>query len=422
MKKAYYYLLTLFLCTSGVFAQETSKEPQIVIEDRVNQDQQLQKPYVIMISIDGFRHDYIDKHQAKFLDKLANQGVQAKSLIPSYPSVTFPNHYTLVTGLYPGNHGLTGNNIYDKKMNERYSLGNAAQVRNPQWYGGTPLWVLAEKAGMLSACYYWPGSEAPIQGILPTYYYQYSEKTDMQDRIQAVEDWLNLPELERPHFITFYLPHVDHAGHGFGPDATQTYQAVQFVDKSIENLVSTVNKTGLDVNYVIVSDHGMLEIDQDDLLSFPLEADPQELTLVTNGTLMNIFVKDPDRVDYWLSQINNAANPLHMKAYRSEDLPAHFNYGGENDKFDRVGDIVITAKAPYYFTNRSFPASHGYDPLEVEQMNGIFIGFGPAFNSQQKVESFSNVEVYSIVANILGLPIDGSIDGSDAIAKKVLKN
>ncbi|MHC5309761.1 alkaline phosphatase family protein [Myroides sp. LJL116] len=422
MTKAFYLMCTLLFFTSVVKAQNHEKEHQIVIENRFNASEQVDKPYVIMISIDGFRYDYIKKHDAKFLAQLAQKGVEAESLIPSFPSVTFPNHYTLVTGLYPANHGLTGNNIYDQSIDERYSLRNGKQVRNPQWYGGTPLWVLAEKAGLLSACYYWPGSEAAIQNTLPTYYYAYSEKSDIEDRIQAVEQWLSLPEQTRPHFITFYLPQVDHAGHGFGPDAKQTYEAVQYVDKALEQLVTRVNKTGLPINFVIVSDHGMLDIDQETLLSFPIKADEEQLTLVSNGTLMSVFVKNKQDIDLWYNKIQEGLNKDHMTVYKNEDLPKHLNFGAGTDKFDRVGDIVLLAKAPYYFTNRAFPASHGYDPKQIKEMDGIFIGQGPNFKENHKVESFKNVDVYPIVARILNLPITQEIDGEDKIADKVLLN
>ena len=274
---------------------------------------------------------------------------------------------------------------------------------------------------MLSACYYWPGSEADIKNTLPSYYYQYSEQTKIEDRIDAVVDWLNLPKEKRPHFITFYFPDVDHAGHKYGPDAKETYDAVQYVDQAIKELVARVSQTDLDVNYVIVSDHGMLEMDQDKVLSFPIKADPQELTLVTNGVLMNVFVKDHSRIDHWYEQIKNGSDSKYMSVYKNADIPKEHNYGGVNDKFNRVGDIVILANAPYYFTNKPFAASHGWDPLKVKEMHAIFMGIGPAFPTNKKVKSFENVDVYPIVSQILGLDITEPIDGNTKTAKKVLK-
>lgn len=421
MNKLILSLVSLFSLSfiSPSIAQE--KEKQLVIENRKNDSKQEEKPYVILISIDGFRYDYIEKYNAEFLKELGEQGVRAESMLPSYPSVTFPNHYSIVTGMYPAHHGLVGNRIYDPKMDARYSLGNAKAVKNKEWYGGTPLWVLAEQQGMLSACYYWPGSEADIKETLPSYYYAYSEKSSMDDRIGEVVNWLSLPSEERPHFITFYLPEVDHAGHKYGPDAKETEEAVKFADESIKKLVEEVSKTNLPVNFVVVSDHGMLALNQKKLLSFPLKLKGDELKLVSNGTYMSVFVNDKSKIDEWYNKIKKAAKTKYMKVYKNANLPEEYNFGGEHDRFGRVGDIVITAEPPYYFTNRKLAGSHGFDPKTVKEMHAIFLASGPQFKSGVKVESFENVNVYPIITNILGLQIQDEIDGTSKVADEVLK-
>ncbi|MEK6450294.1 MULTISPECIES: alkaline phosphatase family protein [unclassified Myroides] len=414
--------LVLFSFVGGVFstanAQETEK--QIVTENRVNDPKQFEKPYVILISIDGFRYDYIEKFDSKFLKKLGEEGVRAESMQPSYPSVTFPNHYTIATGLYPAHHGLVGNNIFDPKIEERYSLRNYKAVHNPAWYGGTPLWVLAEQQGMMSACYYWPGSEAPIKDTYPSYYYGYSEKFEMDTRIAEVVKWLSLPEEKRPHFITFYLPEVDHAGHTYGPDAKETEEAVQYADRSIEKLVAEVSKTGLPVNFVVVSDHGMLALDQETLLQFPMKVEKDELTLVSNGTYMSVFVNNKKDINKWYKKIQKAADSKLMKVFKKADLPKEFNFGGDNDRFGRVGDIVITAEPPYYFTNRKLAGSHGFDPNTVKEMHAIFIASGPQIKKGEKIATFENVDVYPLIAKILGLDITEEIDGTTKVADQVL--
>lgn len=421
MKKLIFPLITLGLCLlspNAITAQEVQK--QIVVENRVNDAKQVDKPYVILISIDGFRYDYIEKYGTKFLEKLGKDGVRAESMQPSYPSVTFPNHYTIATGLYPSHHGLVGNNMYDPKIEERYSLRNYKAVHDPAWYGGTPLWVLAEQQGMLSACYYWPGSEAPIKGTYPSYYYAYSEKFDMDGRIKEVVNWLELPEEKRPHFITFYLPDVDHAGHSFGPDAKETEEAVHYADQSIEKLVAAVDKLNLPVNYVIVSDHGMLALDQDTLLSFPLKLKGDEMKLASNGTYISAFINDKKEIDKYYKKIKKASNPKYMKVYKTEDLPKEFNFSKEHDRFGRIGDIVVTAEAPYYFTNRKLAGSHGFDPNTVKEMHAIFLAKGPQIQSGKTIETFENIDVYPVIAKILGLDITEPIDGTDKVAKQVL--
>ncbi|MEC4113676.1 alkaline phosphatase family protein [Myroides pelagicus] len=418
------FLLTalglLSLATSTItVAQE--KEKQLVLENRLNNPKQVDKPYVILISIDGFRYDYIEKHQAEFLKSFGEEGVRAESMRPSYPSVTFPNHYTLVTGLYPSHHGLVGNNMYDRKMDARYSLRNKKAVTNKEWYGGTPLWVLAEQQEMLSACYYWPGSEADIKGVLPTYYYEYTEKTPMNDRIGEVVKWLSLPEEERPHFITFYLPEVDHAGHRYGPDAEETREAVQYADRSIQQLVNEVDKLNLPVNYVVVSDHGMINLNQKKLLEFPVKLDGEALKIASNGVYVSVFVNDKTQIDHWYKKIDKAAKKKYMKVYKHDDIPASLNFGGEHDRFDRIGDIVVIAESPYYFTNKKLPGSHGFDPKTVKEMHAIFLAKGPQFKERLTVPTFENVDVYPIVTEILGLEITEELDGTTEVAKQVLK-
>src|SRR5690606_25434714 len=179
----------------------------------------------------------------------------------------------IVTGLYPASHGLINNYFYDPQRKEHYSMRDRSKVEDGTWYGGTPLWVLAEQQQMVAASFFWVGSEAPVQGILPTYHYQYSEVLPIKRRIQTVVDWLNLPAEKRPHLITFYLPEVDHAGHRYGPDAPQTREAVLELDKHLQMLTEAVAKTGLPVNYVFVSDHGMLEVDTKNTLPMPAAID-----------------------------------------------------------------------------------------------------------------------------------------------------
>lgn len=247
------YFTYVFIALFGLMnSYAQNKEQQIIVEQRKNAVEHQEKPYVILISADGFRYDYIEKYNADFLKQISEQGVRSDALIPSFPSVTFPNHYSIVTGLYPAHHGLVGNNMLDVETGDRYSLRNQKAIVDPKWYGGTPIWVLAEQNQMLTACYYWPGSEAPIKGILPTYFYKYSESTPIDDRIKEVEEWLRLPEELRPHLITFYMPEVDHAGHSYGPDAKETKEAVKFVDDSLRKLNEIVNKLELPVYLYLI--------------------------------------------------------------------------------------------------------------------------------------------------------------------------
>ena len=199
-------------------------------------------PTVILISIDGFRYDYLEKYKPKTLRRLAKKGVRAKWMIPSFPTKTFPNHYTIATGLLPENHGITTNNMYDPEFDAVFSLGKREEVQNPRWWGGEPIWVTAEKQGQKAGAFFFPGTEAPIGGKHPTFWKTYDGKIPNEQRVDTVLSWLDLPKKERPTIYTLYFSDVDDAGHRFSPDAKETKEAVRNVDKMIKRLVKGLKK------------------------------------------------------------------------------------------------------------------------------------------------------------------------------------
>src|SRR5579862_206583 len=227
----------------------------ITVDHGPNAASQRSKHYVVLVSLDGFRYDYAKKYGATHLLAIAAHGASVPDgMIPSYPSLTFPNHYTLVTGLYPEHHGIVGNQFYDPARNERYTFTDPKTATDGSWYGGTPLWSLAEKQGMRTACFFWPGSEAKIAGERPSYYLHFDNKFPDEQRIDQVIAWLRLPPAQRPHFITLYYSDVDHAGHEFGPDAPQTAAAVHHLDALMGTLEKDLNALHLPIDLIVVSD------------------------------------------------------------------------------------------------------------------------------------------------------------------------
>lgn len=421
MRQTFFYVCVTILCS--IF-QIRAQEEQIVVEKRGNAPENYEKPYVILISADGFRYDYMEKYQTSFLNKMAERGIKAEKMFPSFPSVTFPNHYSIATGLYPAHHGLVGNNMLNTETGARYSLRDQKAVTDPSWYGGTPIWVLAEQQKMLTACYYWPGSEAPIQNTLPTYYYRYSEKIPIEERIKQVVHWLELPEEKRPHLITFYLPEVDHAGHGFGPDAEETKKAVRFVDRSMEQLYTAVQQTGKPVYFVFVSDHGMQKVDQNHPLQFPIKVNDKELDLVSNGTYVSVFVKDKKKIKKYYSKIRKNKSKGY-EAYLNEEIPEHLHFSKENDRFGRIGDIVLMAEAPYVFTNhKPLPGAHGYDSSRTDSMGATFLMWGSHVKVPEglRLKPFENIHVYPLLARLLHLSYKSdSIDGDERLVKEIFE-
>ncbi|WP_299756994.1 ectonucleotide pyrophosphatase/phosphodiesterase [uncultured Pontibacter sp.] len=421
MKRFKTLLLALFMAAPAMAQSITAQQ---VVEGRSNSPEQMEKPYVIMVSADGFRYDYAEKYRAKHLKAFAAEGVQAESMVPSFPSKTFPNHYTLVTGMYPVSHGLVGNSFYDPKRNDTFYINDRKKVTDASWYGGVPLWVLAEQQQLLSASFYWVGSEAPILDTYPTYWYRYNEDVKFKKRVQAVVDWLQLPEEKRPHLITFYMPEVDHAGHTFGPESPETSSEVRRLDKRMKQLTDAVAKTGLPVNYIFVSDHGMTQIDQQSTILLPPFINENDFKIVSGGTMTELHATNAAAILPLYQKLKS--NPSqYYDAYLKDEMPAHLNYSGKQDRYNRVGDIVLVAKAPKLFASSSgrmpAPGNHGFDPIAVKDMHATFIAWGPNFKEGLKVGTFSNVQVYAIVAKLLGLPYSHQIDGDDTVAEQVLK-
>jgi len=416
--RSYIALLTLFI---PLLLTAQADITQHVIPGRGNSAQQQQKPYVILISADGFRYDLADKYNATHLKQLRGSGVAAKALIPSYPSLTFPNHYTLVTGLYPSHHGLVDNSFYDKKRDESYRLGNRKVVEDSSWYGGTPLWVLAEQQQMISASYYWVGSEAAIKGVRPTYYYRFNDSIDIDARIQDVKNWLTLPEDKRPHLITFYMSDVDHAEHMYGPDSKETAEAVHFIDESIAKMVRMTDSLKLPVNYIFLADHGMLTADTANLMPKPAALDTTKFKVPDGDVLVHLYAYNEKDIQPTYTALKKEA--VDYDVYLASEVPARWHYGAADDRYQRIGDIILVPHAPKSFSfrkRRPIPGKHGFDNA-IPDMQATFYAWGPAFKNQLQIDAFENVNVYPLVAHILGLHITEKIDGDLKVLKPILK-
>lgn len=424
MKKVLAFLMLTLSLT--IFAQTgTVDTAQIVIPNRFNNAEAMQKPYVIMISADGFRYDYAKKYNAQNLLKYSVEGIRAKAMTPSYPSITFPNHWTLITGLYPSHHGLIDNFFYDYQRKEAYAMSNRQNAEDGSWYGGTPLWSLAEKQGTISASLQWVGSASNAGGMRPTYYYPYHEKFTPSEKVGKVINWLKLPEDKRPHFISLYFPEVDGAGHHFGPEAKETEIAVHLIDEAIGNLVQKVNHLDLkNVNFIFVSDHGMIKVDGGNPLEIPaMLFDKKRFDYYNSQTLLRVYVKNSDEVKkvYKELKINKTDD---YEVYLDKKLPKYLHFATKDDRYNRIGQILLIPKAPKIFLERDKRTSvgkHGYNPKIVPEMNATFFAWGSEFKNNLDIDQFENINVYPLVAEILSLKIIEPIDGKIKVLKKIVK-
>lgn len=377
---------------------------------------------VVLISIDGFRADYLDWYDAPTLEALAVEGVHAdEGMLPVFPSLTFPNHYSIVTGLYPENHGIVSNTMHDREMDERFTIRDRDAIEDSRWWGGEPIWVTAAKNDIRSATYFWVGSEAPVQGVQPTYWFPYDGSVSGEERIDQALAWLDLPDDERPGFVSVYFSQVDSEGHRNGIRSPEVEAAIERVDGYIARLLTGFEQRGIrdDVNLIIVSDHGMVDLSDERVIFLDDYIDLDDVDPVDVYTVVGLNPVDGahDRV---LSALQGAHPNFHV--YEKGNVPDRFHY---NDH-PRIPDIVGIADPGWMvrrervdFDRARFGgATHGYDN-RAEEMKSLFIATGPAFKARATVEPFENIHLYELMTHIMGIP-PAANDGDLSVLRPVL--
>ena len=383
---------------------------------------------VVLISIDGFRWDYLDRYQPPALLRLAANGVRAEGLIPQFPSKTFPNHYTIVTGLRLANHGIISNNMRAPDIPGEFSLSNRDVLADPRWWGGEPIWNTVERQGMVAAAMFWPGSEAKIGGRQATYWEPFDDNFPNAERVNRVLEWLQLPDGKRPSFLTLYFSDVDNAGHEFGPESPQMQDTVAGVDRSIGELVAGVDAMGLGdrVNYVVVSDHGMSALSADRVIVLDNYIDVMSVDVIDWAPVLGISPKDGN-VDKLYAALKDQ-HP-HLAVYRRAEIPAEYGRGLAGHP--RVSPVVGIADEGWNIASardlnrwgsgaRTAPAgTHGYD-ARARSMHGLFIASGPRLRSGMVVKPFENIHVYDLMCRLLNI-MPATNDGDPAVTRDMLR-
>ncbi len=384
------------------------------------------QPIVILVSIDGWRWDYLQRFAPPALSRLAAEGVRADGLIPQFPSKTFPNHYTIVTGLTLAHHGIVSNNMRDPAIPGTFGMSRRDVLADPRWWGGDPIWNTVERQGKIAAAMFWPGSETVIGGRQATYWRDFDDHLPHEDRVGQLLEWLKLPEGKRPSFLTLYFSDVDNAGHSWGPDAEQTREAALKVDRAIGLLVAGVAAAGLTdrVNYVIVSDHGMSALSRDRMIVVDDYIDPATADILDWAPVLGLSPKDGD-VDRMYAALKDKHPHLHV--YRREEIPAV--YGLANHP--RVSPIIGIADDGWYITARadadgwaerdrqSPGGTHGYDP-RARSMHGLFIASGPRLRRGLVFKPFENIHLYNLMCAVMGIAPSQN-DGDPAVIRDMLR-
>ena len=388
-----------------------------------NAPDKAETPYLILVSIDGFARDYLSIYPTPALDRIARTGVRAASLRPVFPSLTFPNHYSIATGLYPSEHGIVHNHFPDAARENWYHLWDRQSVEDGRWYGGEPIWVQAEKNGLVSAAYYFVGTEAEIAGISPSHWHSFDASVPGSDRVARVISWLELPAENRPHLITLYFEHVDTAGHNFGRGSPELAAAVEAVDADIGRLLDGVGELGLseDDYVLVVSDHGQANyVDSETTLVLRELIDLDGLQVTAGGAYAWIYLQqpDPDRARTIRDTINE--HWAHGRAVLREEAPPEWRV----DDSPRFPEIFVVPEPGYGVVverealQRLKKGDHGWEPSD-KAMHGIFLAAGPGLPRGETIDEVSAVEVYPLMLEILQLDTPAPASGRDRLRSLV---
>ena len=380
----------------------------------MNAPDQRDKPYLILVSLDGFRWDYPMRYDTPALDRIIANGIRAESLVPVFPTLTFPNHYSIATGLYPANHGLIGNRFFSRDRSRFYNMRDRSTVEDGRWYGGEPIWVVAERNGMVSAAYFFVGTEAPIHGIRPSHWNSFNARIAGARRVDQVLEWLRMPEEQRPHLITLYFEDVDSVTHAEGVGAPLMVQSVQRVDGYLDRLLTGIEALPIveEIYLFVVSDHGLSNYRRD-VEPFVI-ADVVDLTgvrAVEHGSVVFLYLDEPDPV-----RAAAMANRINERWDRGQAVvPGQAPSSWRIPADAGFADVIVQADSRVAVRAQpgGFPSSigdHGWAPGSTD-MHGIFIAMGPRLPKGERVRRVEAVDIYPLMLEVLGLPQIGEIDG-----------
>ena len=369
---------------------------------------------LLLISIDALRADYLGKGDTPNLDRIASEGVRAEWMNPSYPALTFPNHFTLVTGLRPDRHGVVHNTMREEGLGD-FRIADLAAVGDGRWWRADPIWVSAEQASLPTAIWAWPGSAAEIDGVRPRRWKPYDESVPVARRADEVAAWLQEPAATRPRFAALYMEMVDGAGHAFGPDAPQTREAVREADAAVGRLADALARHGLldEVNLIVVSDHGMATVPPGQAIAVEDMVPVEDAVVISVGQSVGIA---PRAGRTQAVEQRLLGRHSHYECWRKGELPARWHYGRNprvppivcqmDEGWDALPAAAVAKREP-----GAIRGSHGYDPA-LPSMRAAFIARGPAFRKGAVIPAFDNVDVYPLMMRLLDIPArenDGNI-------------
>lgn len=385
------------------------------------------EPPLILVSLDGFRWDYGEKYaaEAATLRTLRQGGVATRGLVPVFPSNTFPNHYTIVTGRYPAHHGIVNNDFFDPAQGMYFHYYLPASVRDARWWGGEPIWVTAIRQGRKAATAFWVGSEAAVSGVRPTFWKSFDYRVPFEQRLEEMIGWCRLPAAERPTVIAFYLEETNSAGHRFGPDSPEVAAAVKLLDGRLATLLARLRAEGIEPNLLVVSDHGMTATSLARTVVLDDLVDLQTVQIDSDGSVLALrpLAGSPAEL------VERFKDVPHVRACRVEELPARFRMKDN----PRLSPVWVLPEEGWHLGTRAsierlrvrYPekgylaGDHGYDP-SLPNMRGIFIAHGPEFRRGVELPEVESVHLYNLMCAVLRLA-PAPNDGDDRLVQAALQ-
>jgi predicted AlkP superfamily pyrophosphatase or phosphodiesterase len=386
------------------------------------------RSYVLLISFDGFRADYLDWYDTPNFDRFAEHGVKANGMKPVFVSKTFPNHYSLATGMFIENHGLIGNYFYDKKLGEYFNLSDRSKVEDARFYGGEPIWVTAEKQGVKTASYFWAGSEAPVGGVWPSIWKKYDHDFPFPARVDSVAKWFSLPEKKRPHLIMLYFHEPDDAGHRFGPKSAETEAMVDSMDTIMGMIIASMESLDIypHLNIIVVADHGMAAISPERTIDLSDYVKLSGIKQEGSGSYALLYGMKKQELNDIVKKLKSVP---HLNVYKKKEIPDRYHFKNHY----RIKDVLLVADEGWFILDKKYHGAdifklkflqggtHGYDN-ELRSMHAIFLADGPAFKDGYSRPTLENIHIYPLIAEIMGLTPNDKIDGSLEKVRDLLKD
>ena len=389
----------------------------------INRAEHLDKPYVMLVSLDGFRADYLDRFRLPNIQRVMKRGVRARWMNPVFPSFTFPNHYSLVTGLHPEHHGIVANSFFDPVRNAKYSMDEAA-AKDGTWYRGEPIWVTAERQGMVAACFFWPGSEAAINGVRPTFVTPYDKDIPNDARVRRVLEWLQLPPERRPHVITLYFSELDTASHRNRVASQAVARAAQSLDRSVGLLLDGIDALPIRdrVNLLLTSDHGMVDTGRTRTIILESLVNLSGVEHTFDGPITSLHLASGEHQRAVALRDSLNARLVRGRAYLRGELPERFHYRAD----PRAGDVIVVMDQSWTLRRRGLKplrpgnwGMHGWDNA-LPSMRAIFVAMGPGLQKGVVVDPVDNVDVYPFMTELLGLRPAEGLDGKPGRIRSAL--